>query len=72
VLLAEQRLRAVPGIEAVRLSPGLLLAHSAGRVDREGLVEQAIAVRELWLDLGRDQWARAVLTVDRTALGAQL
>jgi hypothetical protein len=71
VLLAERRLRTVPGIEAVRLSPGLLLAHSAGRVDREGLVEQAIAVRELWLELGRDRWARAVLTVDRKALGTQ-
>jgi hypothetical protein len=71
VLLGERRLRAAPGIVAVRLSPELLLAHSAGSVEREDLVEQAIAVRELWLGLGRDRWARAVLTVDRRALGTQ-
>lgn len=71
VLLGERRLREQTGIVVVRLSPGLLLVHSAAPEDRARLVDQAIAVREAWLGPGgRERWVRTILAVDRMAMDA--
>jgi hypothetical protein len=69
---AQPRLQAEADVEALRISPRILVVRSRRALEARPLVEQAVRVRSAWIGGNdRDRWSRTLIAIDRSGLGSR-